>query len=242
MKFKLSICLVFLAATVLCADPDNSQTILNRMEQARKPTLGVPVKSFITKTVSFIPSTELPLYIDYAFKAPAKIRIVTRISGAPSVVQVYNGRIAWERRGNAPPQLLEGAAADYLRFFALLSNPQASLSDCFEKIHVDASPVTIDKVPCHKVTGTPAGHFRQFPVVYYVAHSDFLPRRIDMGIFADGSLSLMTSWFGTYRNYGGLILPEETRTASPHTPVVSRILGVTVNPEISDGEFDMPLR
>ena len=84
----------------------------------------------------------------------------------------------------------------------------------------------------------PAAYFRQMPVVYYIARTDFLPRRIDMGVFTSGSLSLMTSWFGPYRNYNGIILPEETRTASLASPVVSRILRVTVNREISDREFE----
>jgi hypothetical protein len=237
MKFILTV-LFLVSAFPGFAEKAELEPLLAKIEQARKPTITVPVKTCVSRVISFIPALEHPLYIDNIFKAPDKIRIVTRLQGGDTVVQAFNGRIAWERHGQAPLRILDGAAADYLRFLALLSGPGAQLKDCFEKIHLDPETVTVDRVPCYKLTGVPAAYFRQMPVIYYIAQTDFLPRRIDMGVFANGTLSLMTSWFGVYRNYNGIILPEETRTASPMSPVVSRVLSVTVNEEINDREFE----
>ncbi len=239
MKFARFIALFFLSAAA-CAHDLSDTELLARVEQARRPTLAVPIKSCIWRTVSFIPASEAPLYVDNVFKAPNKIKIVTTVPGSEPVAQAFNGKTAWLRHGKNLPQLLEGDAANYLRFMAVISNPSAEMKHYFEKIVVEKNTVTIDKELCYKIIGYPYEHYRQLPVTYYVAVSDYLPRRIDMGIFSDGNLALVTSWFGKYRNFNGIILPEETRTASPQSPIVSRVMAVTVNPEIPDREFELP--
>ncbi len=232
--------LILLFGLTIAAVAGEVDELVAKIEKAREPKNNVSIRSYISRTMTFTSTLQVPLQIDYIYKSPNKIKIITRIRGAGDTIQAYNGHTAWEQLADGTVRLLNGPTADYLQFFITLGNPAVKMAECFSKIEIISSNSMVDKEPCYQLECTPLPHFRQKTVIYWVSRNDFLPRRADMEILTTGAPVPMTSWFVDYHDYDGLIMPKETRTASPQSPVISRILEVKVNQEIDNLEFNPP--
>lgn len=237
---KSLIRLIFLGCLGISVMAGDVDELITKIEAARRPRISVPVTNYISRTLTFISTLQTPLQIDYIYKLPDKVKIITRIRDTGDTIQACNGKIAWEQLADGTIRTLSSPNTDYLRFFTTLSNPAIKMSECFSKIEITAENIIVDKEPCYQLTCTPLPHFRQKSIIYYISRNDFLPRRADIETLTDGITIPITSWFVDYHNYNGLVLPRETRTSAPQSLIISRIIDVKINQEINDMEFSPP--
>lgn len=229
------LCLIVL--DVPAQEPPTIPELLEKIYQASKPR--VETHSYITRTISFLPTSQA-LYIDKSYKLGGKIKISTRLPDGTTTILAFNGKIAWAQDINGKTNILDKKAEQQLRFTAAASNPNSKLSDYFEKISLSEQPENVDSEPCFKLTCIPFARYGQMPAIYYISTKDFLPRRTDMISLRESSALPMTSLYLNYKKFSGLILPAETRTITPQSPVVSTIISVQINPKLNDQEFDLP--
>ncbi|MDD4180587.1 MAG: hypothetical protein PHE87_03075 [Victivallaceae bacterium] len=232
----ISLCLITLG--IQAHDVPTLPELLKKNYQASKPL--TETHSYITRTVNFVPKSP-PFYIDKIYKSGGKIKISTRLQdGTTTAILAFNGKTAWSQDINGQTNILDKSEAQKLRFIAAASNPNGKLSDYFEKIDLAEKTEIVGSDVCFKLNCITFSQYNQMPTTYYISTKDFLIRRTYMISLQQGSALSINSFYLNYKNFNGLILPEETRTDTPQSPVVSRIISVQINPELRDQEFDPP--
>lgn len=228
----LSLCFIAVADD---ADTLRIQQLVENIYQASKPDF--PVNSYAVNMVTVLTGGKV-IYLDKIYKTGGKIRITTRLSDGTHTILAFNGKTAWFQDANGQKRLLSEKETNYLRFSAAVANPHGKLSECFEKIILSKNPETIGAESCVKLTCIPFSHYGQMPVVYYISKKDFLPRRTEMISFSQGTALPMTSLYSNYQKFAGLLFPAETRTTTPQSQVLSKIISVNVNQKIDDIQFE----
>lgn len=180
--------------------------------------------------------------LEIKYKAPDFMKYTSFKGGKPFSILIFDGNRAW----NVDPDTLRstevsaGTGMTLVRTFAALAKPGSTFKTVFKDVEIDMIRDQWD-VLCYRLVCRVADS-RIAPYIILVGQSDFLTRSFETTMYgADGTTSKYLSSTGKYDWIDGIRMASETLVEVGDKKVRSSMVSFTLNPDIPDSEFKLPV-
>lgn len=167
-------------------------------------------------------------------KRPDKLHVFQRWNGGDDIVTAYDGRTGWQRDA-AGFRLLRGQALANLRLIAHF-HYLVDWRRLFEKVELRGVQ-PINERPAYEILLT---HETASPMTcFFDVETGILVRSDTIQVQGDQEIRLQT-YFGDFRESGGVLTPFRMSQVSPLGRVETEVTGIQYNVPVSDALFSPP--
>ncbi len=160
------------------------------------------------------------------------------VSGMPVVVELYDGKNAYNIVRGVQSKKLSGKQLAQQRAAAAGADPAIGFADRYENIRLDSRKVLLDKQECFRIVASPKGEPELPPQELFFDCKTFLLRQERSVIATDmGEIPCVTD-FLRYRTVKGLPLPEKLRVRQLAMSIEVELTSVELDQELPDRMFD----
>lgn len=217
------------------------KVLLDKMDKAVDPKgLAKKWKTLVVKMQMTVPMQQQKMSVTAMYKFPDKSKGIAKMPGAPTTIQVFNGKQAWQETVGLGIQMKSGAQLAFAKFECKKSNPALKPTEIYEKITLDPYLYKIGEYSCYKLICTLPAELNAKPSQVFVDNKDFLIRRsIEDQLTAMGTISVSID-MEAYKMMKGIKLATSIKTNIMGIEMVGNILSLTVDKKIPDSEFQLP--
>lgn len=216
------------------------KVLLDRMEKAVDPKgLAKKWKTLIVKMQMKIPLQQQKMSITAMYKFPDKSKGIAKMTGAPTIIQVFNGKQAWQETVGLGIQIKSGVQLAFAKFECKKSNPALKPSEIYEKITLDPYLYKIGKYSCYKLICTLPVELKVDPSQIFVDNKAFLIRRsIENQLSAMGVIPVSIE-LEDYQIMNDIKIATTVKTNIMGIEMLGKILSLKVDKKIADSEFKL---
>lgn len=213
-----------------------AEQILDRAAQTESPpAIRARIKTLHLKGQMSMPAQGIQGDVEIYWKAPNKFLTIQTIPGVGEVRQGFDGKVGWEKSPLTGLRRMQGAELEQLKY----------TSDNTATTHWRQF------VRSPKLRGTQkVGNFETYvinatttygaAITFYIDTKQFLARRVDMEVVAQGGKVSTVQFFEDYRRVDGVYYPFRIRQQTAGIEAVITIQQVRHNVSVSDALFRMP--
>ena len=241
-----ALAVVCFSSVVLKADEPfkhnmSQKTLLDKMDKAVDPKgLAKKWKTLVVKMQMTVPMQQQKMSITAMYKFPDKSKGIAKMTGAPTTIQVFNGKQAWQETVGLGIQMKSGAQLAFAKFECRKSNPALKPTEIYEKITLDPYLYKIGEYSCYKLICALPAELNAKPSQVFVDNKDFLIRRsVEDQLTAMGTISVSID-MEAYKMMKGIKLATTIKTNIMGIEMVGNILSLKVDKKIPDSEFQLP--
>lgn len=232
---------VTLKADQLLKHNMTQKELLDKMEKAvDSKGAAKKWKTLVVKMQMQVPMQQQKMSVTAMYKFPDKSKGVAAIPGAPTTIQVVNGKQAWKETVGLGIQMKSGEQLAFARFECKKSNPALKPEDVYKKITLDPYMYKIGKYSCYKLICELPDELKVEPTQIFVDNKDFLIRRSIENQLTDMGVIPVAIDSEGYKNLSGIKLATIVKTNIMGIEVVGEILSLKANEKIPDSEFELP--
>ena len=182
-----------------------------------------------------LPAAGVSMTVSIWAARPNKTRVLVESDLVGRIERGYDGAVGWELTTTSGPRVLDGAQLDDMvrdsRFEGL-----AGWRDWVAKAETQG-PAEVDGKPAWKVLVTPTRGSAQ---TYYFDQVSSLAVKMEMTVRTAGGDVPAESYFGDYRDVGGVRVAHRLRQLAAGQEIVTTIDSVAHNVEMPAGQCDPP--
>ena len=215
--------------------------LLDKMEKAVDPKGAAKKwKTLILKMQMQAPMQQQKVSITAMYKFPDKSKGIAKIPGAPTTIQVVNGKQAWKETVGLGIQMKSGVQLGFAKFQCKKSNPALKPEDIYEKITLDPYMYKIGEFSCYKLICYLPAELKIEPSRIFVDNKEFLIRRSVENQLTDMGVIPVSIDSKDYKVMNGIKIATTVNTNIMGIEINGKILSLKANEKIPDSEFELP--
>jgi len=234
------------ASIVLKADQPlkhnmKQKELLDKMEKSVDPKGAAKKwKTLVVKMQMQVPMQQQKMEVAAMYKFPDKSKGIATIPGAPTTIEVVNGKQAWKETVGLGIQMKSGVQLAFARFECKKSNPALTPDEIYAKITLDPYLYKIGKYSCYKLICDLPAELKIEPSQVFVDNKEFLIRRSIENQLTDMGVIPVTVDSGDYKVMDGIKVATTVKTSIMGIAIVGKILSMKADEKIPDSEFELP--
>jgi hypothetical protein len=215
--------------------------LLDKMEKAVDPKDAAKKwKTLVVKMQMQVPMQQQKMSVSVMYKFPDKSKGIATIPGAPTTIQVVNGKQAWKETVGLGIQMKTGVQLAFAKFECRKSDPALKPTEIYKKITLDPYLYKIGEYSCYKLVCELPDELKVGPSQVFVDNKEFLIRRsIDNQLTDMGVIPVSIDSEG-YKVLNGIKVATTIKTNIMGIEIVGKVLSIKPNEKIPDSEFELP--
>ncbi len=246
-KFLISLLTIICCCSVIlkAGDPLKhnmaKKDLLDKMEKAVDPKGAAKKwKTLVVKMQMQVPMQQQKMSVTAMYKFPDKSKGIATIPGAPTTIEVVNGKQAWKETVGLGIQMKSGVQLAFARFECRKSNPALNPTEIYAKITLDPYLYKIGEYSCYKLICALPAELKVEPSQVFVDNKDFLIRRSIENQLTDMGVIPVSIDSSDYKVMNGIKVAVTVKTSIMGIGIVGKILSVEPDEKIPDSEFQLP--